>query len=286
MDTDILAHLIDIIGEDDETNSKYAIEILMKCIKIQELQNILFSDEVEKEWNDVKQKKVITQMRVLEMMAKVACLSEGLTKKVEESGNLEQLMQCIQSDDILIQLNSLQIIFFMASTPLGAKYLHENGYLRWLKDQIMGSRIVEPLCDIVASSMISIFGNFGKIYPSLMIGNYPDVIKKLLSHCQQEAYNSLMTISVAVFANIATSLEGKKVLNSVENFAPICMKCLARLILADFDEKRIEALNCLQKMFSIDEDDANGEGETLTETWFEHLDEQKKDDPNPCSLFS
>ncbi|XP_074599125.1 26S proteasome non-ATPase regulatory subunit 5 [Brevipalpus obovatus] len=276
VDTGILAHLINIIGEDDETNSKYATEILMKCMKIQELQNILFSDEVEHEWNNVKQKKEITQMRVLEMMAKAACLSEGLTKKVEESGNLEQLMQCIQSDDTLIQLNSLQILFYMTSTSLGAKYLHENGHLKWLEGQLMGSSAAEPLCHIVASSMISVFGNFGKICPSLMIENYSDVIRKLLSHCEQESYSSLMTTSVAVFANIASSLEGKKVLNSVENFASICMKCLARFILADFDEKRVEALNCLQKMFSIDEDDANGEGETLTETWFEHLDEQKK----------
>lgn len=263
--------IVDIIGQKSEANYKYTSEIITKCAETVEFREVFFSGEMQSQLNQIMNKGSTENMRVLDVITKLACVSQQLLNLADKAGYLEELMKNVLTDDILVQLNALELVFSISSTDFGVSFLHEKGHLQWIMNNI--ERFHEQSFEgaFLTSSMLTIFGNVGKIDPMLMANSYSDVLQKLCRLSEQE---SLTVTCIAVFSNIAKSIEGKRVLNECQVLVPKFMAKFAFIIASDVGGKRVEVMNCLSSMLRSSGGDENEEH--LTNQWYKHFDQDKK----------
>ena len=262
--------IVELIGEENENDSKYCRTLLVKLARTTYC-NLIFSNQFIEKFKSIKQKNSIINFRVLELMVELACISPEILNQVEEKNFLADLISLLKSDDILIQLNALQLVSNFVTTQHGVDYLDSKGCLNWIQERIISYENSDPISDMNLPFMMKVFALIGQSSPSTIFNQYPRLLKKLLSLCESNLNHTLAIHSLAALSQIGASLEGKKLLNSLDTFDNIVIKTISKVIESDYNETRIEALVSLERLLSVDESDLNGEGEVITESWFQGL---------------
>lgn len=214
-------------------------------------------------------------------MVELACISPSILSQVEKNNFLEDLLSLLKSNDILVQLNALQLISNFASNQHGVIYLDSKGCLEWIQEKIISYQDSDPISEMNLPFMMKVFAIIGRSSPSTIFNQYPKLLQKFLHLCESNLNHTLSIHSLAALSQIGASLEGKKLLNKLDQFVQIVIKVIGQMIESDYNERRIEALDSLERLLLIDEPDLNGEGEEITEAWFQELACSKK----PTSLI-
>ena len=118
--------IVELIGEENENDSKYCRTLLVKLARTTYC-NLIFSNQFIEKFKSIKQKNSIINFRVLELMVELACISPEILNQVEEKNFLADLISLLKSDDILIQLNALQLVSNFVTTQHGVDYLDSKG---------------------------------------------------------------------------------------------------------------------------------------------------------------
>lgn len=75
-------------------------------------------------------------MFVFQVIVKIACVSPGALTATNNSGILQQLANELHKNDILLQLNSLELLKDLALCPHGFDYLDNQGIVAKLQDTL------------------------------------------------------------------------------------------------------------------------------------------------------
>jgi len=208
----------------------------------------------------------ILQMRVLDMMVKVAVLGEEHLQSVIKTGFLQQLINMLHTEDFLVKLNCVELLTMLALVPHGQKYLECSGVLTTMSGLLEDSPN-HPFADILLPGLVKFWGNLAHIRPLHIMTKYPALLSALVNMVQSEDF-TFQSIAFETIGYIGVSLEGKTALIEMGNKVVECIEKLEVLIKNSPTEVKIRAMNALASLIKLDKENQSAEMVSLTQAWY------------------
>lgn len=187
----------------------------------------------------------VVRCRVYNVAIQVARKSAILLEKTDFI--LKRAVEDLQSTDILLQLNVLEILSDLALESHGLTYIENKGVFAFLIKKI--EKIEDdPMSAILIPALMKFFGNVAYIHPSKIFKDYPIVINSLFD-CLLSEDNRLLKPGYETLGHLSTSCEGKIALDG-EKIGEI-LKNIVESIPSHPTDLKIEALNCLESVFVV-----------------------------------
>uniref|UniRef100_U5ETB0 26S proteasome non-ATPase regulatory subunit 5 n=1 Tax=Corethrella appendiculata TaxID=1370023 RepID=U5ETB0_9DIPT len=260
-DVNLIILLVKCIESDDSKVGTPVIEILVKI-----LPNFIHINSVKVNLENTLDRSDIVRCRTYEVGVKLARISQQLLENVEYI--LQKAIVELDSEDILLQLNLLEILSELPLYQHGFVYLENRKVFEKLVKKI---ELMEenPLSRILIPGLMRFFGNVAQIHPSKIFNGYPNVINALFDCLLANDY-SILPVAFDTLANLASSNDGKKFLDSVPGQK---MKVIARELYSMLrnlpSELKIRLLNCLEALFRIDPNLSDNQVTCITQSWYE-----------------
>nr|CAD7415120.1 unnamed protein product [Timema cristinae] len=143
----------------------------------------------------------------------VSVNSESGLRASHTSGLLPSLMSELDSDDILLQLNALELFSKLAVTPHGFQYFRQRGVLATLADKVLNTG-ESPFGSLLLPGLIKFFGNVAHSWPQEILTEFPSVVKALFEVLDSSDFVLLGTV-METLGFIGTSPQGKQALHNL-----------------------------------------------------------------------
>jgi len=229
----------------------------------------LSSAEVVAQLQDMASRSSILQLRVLDMMVRVATLGEEHLQSVINTGFIKQLISMLHTEDFLMKLNCVEQLSTLAMVPHGQKYLESAGVLATMSS-LLEDCPNHPFADILLPGLVKFWGNLAHSRPLHIMTKYPVVLSALVNMVQSDDFTS-QSIAFETIGYIGVSLEGKTALVEMGNKMLECIEKLELLIKDSPTEVKIRAMNALASLIKLDKENQNVEMLSLTESWFRRV---------------
>ncbi|XP_014204526.1 26S proteasome non-ATPase regulatory subunit 5 [Copidosoma floridanum] len=265
-ETDLLVKAIEVVGDKDIGVAQIAMKILKRIGQNQEGIKLLYSGPLMRAIAKVMTAGDVAKFRVYDVVVEIAISSEAGLEASINSGYLHDLLRIYDSDDILLQLNVLQTMCELASTKGGLAFLEEQGFVKKLTDRIVTVND-NPLDQLLIPGLMSFFGHLAKLYPQEVFSKYPLVISALSKTFHSDEQNHVK-IAIETFAHIASTLEGKYVLQCNKDLTTTCLETVGKVIQTWQTQYKVDALNSLITILSIEKSEQNNRSLELTKSWF------------------
>lgn len=183
---------------------------------------------------------------------------------------LSKLIADLDSDDILLQLNVLELLSQLALTDHGLVYLENKGVISRLTKRIDAGE-TDAFNQLIIPGLMKFFGTIASKHPQKMFNNYPTIVTTLFDTIIS---NDMLTMPTALdtLGHLGTSMDGKLSLNnSMEEKLEIILKQLGENIATFTTEMKIRSLNCLEQLIASDTEIPNNQISCLTENWYKKL---------------
>eukprot|EP01118_Nematostelium_gracile_P010501 TRINITY_DN3624_c0_g1_i2.p1 TRINITY_DN3624_c0_g1~~TRINITY_DN3624_c0_g1_i2.p1 ORF type:complete len:398 (+),score=76.55 TRINITY_DN3624_c0_g1_i2:84-1277(+) len=150
------------------------------------------------------------RFRVLDTFISIAVTSKEAFHLTEKTNHLQSLIDTIKSDDLLEQLNALELIDKLSTTPEGLAYLEGNGVLSKL------TTLLTTEDPFLIPRVVAFMGKIGVRGDVAVIQKYDVVTKlrKLLEEGSPEVQEAVMT----AFGEIGSTNEGLSLLSQQKVF--------------------------------------------------------------------
>ncbi|KAI7883270.1 hypothetical protein K492DRAFT_144143 [Lichtheimia hyalospora FSU 10163] len=149
------------------------------------------------------------RFRVYDLIIRVAGSSDDAFRMAESSGFLVPVLDQVNSDDILVQLNAIELLKEVAITPCGLDFLERSGVLQMLASQIGNSEINDTSTVLVKSLILKFFGKLGE---NQAIQFEPIQCKyqvfDKLQQCLDDTNKEILTVAIAVVGLIGSHAAG------------------------------------------------------------------------------
>ncbi|KAJ8663739.1 hypothetical protein O0I10_000012 [Lichtheimia ornata] len=149
------------------------------------------------------------RFRVYDLIIRVAGSSDDAFRLAESSGFLGPILDEVNSDDILVQLNAIEMLKEVAITPCGLDFLERSGVLQTLASQIGNSETNDTITILVKSLILKFFGKLGEneaIQFEPIQSKY-QVFDKL-QQCLDDTNKEILTVAIAVVGLIGSHAAG------------------------------------------------------------------------------
>lgn len=226
----------------------------------------LSTPEVVGQLQGIASKSTILQMRVLDMMVRVATLGQDHLQSVQNSGFLEQLIAILHKDDFLLKLNCVELLTTLALAPHGQKYMESAGVLT-IMTTLLEDCPNQPFADILLPGLVKFWGNLAHTRPKYIMTNFPVFLTALVNMVQSDDFTA-QSIAFETIGYIGVSLEGKTALVEMGNKMVECIEKLEMLIRDSPTEVKIRAMNALASLIKLDKVNQSAELLSLTQTWY------------------
>jgi len=218
----------------------------------------------------------IIRFRVYEVVTAVAVHSDAALQAAHDSGLLPALIAELDNSDILLQMNSLELLTKLAVFESGLQYLQQHGIVTALANR-MTAISEDPLASLSLPGLIKFFGNVAQLWPKEVFAEYPNVVTALF-----ETFDNpdlvLLGVAMETVGYIGTSVEGKYMLDSLGDMMNKTMQKLGNKITNLPTEWRVRALNTVANLLELKVADQDTLSLAITKSWFEQLA------PNPMEL--
>ena len=175
----------------------------------------LSTPEVVGQLQGIASKSTILQMRVLDMMVRVATLGQEHLQSVQNSGYLEQLIKILHKEDFLLKLNCVELLATLALAPHGQKYMESAGVLTTMTT-LLEDCPNHPFADILLPGMVKFWGNLAHTRPKYIMTKFPVFLTALVNMVQSDDFTA-QSIALETIGYIGVSLEGKTALVEMGN---------------------------------------------------------------------
>nr|CAD7428108.1 unnamed protein product [Timema monikensis] len=149
----------------------------------------------------------------IQIVTDVSVNSESGLRASHTSGLLPSLMSELDSDDILLQLNALELFSKLAVTPHGFQYFRQRGVLATLADKVLNTG-ESPFGSLLLPGLIKFFGNVAHSWPQEILTEFPSVVKALFEVLDSSDFVLLGTV-METLGFIGTSPQGKQALHNL-----------------------------------------------------------------------
>ena len=151
---DILVYTTRALSNESLACVKLASNTLINTAKHESGLEILFEHQIQSEIEELLTKKDVIRFRVYELFVAIQRLSEKAFKLCRKSGVLEKLAKELDGDDILLRLNSIELLTQLADSGTnGLMFVEESGIANKLNNLLITAE-VDPLISLMLPSKI------------------------------------------------------------------------------------------------------------------------------------
>ncbi|KAG5893053.1 hypothetical protein JTB14_014833 [Gonioctena quinquepunctata] len=251
------------IGNEDIAVAKKASDIIA-LIGLSDLGlKTLISYDVMKVAHEVMSINEVTRLRVYEMVINISKESEQNFNLLNSTGLLTQILEELQSNDVLLRMNIVELLTQLGMSQHGFRFLDKSGVLNKLFSIIEDDdQLTVQLCE---PGILKFFGHMAQIKPIELLSKYPKVFDRLFTNI--ESGNLIIVgVSLDTLGMIGLSSAGKCALQSTGNRITYAIKIIVKLLSSLPTDVRIRALTCLENLLLVT--DAKTDTTQITRNWY------------------
>nr|CAD7441459.1 unnamed protein product [Timema bartmani] len=261
---DLLLAVIDCVRHEDSSVYEKTKDVLTKLGATPEGLRLLYGQTLLNELINSMGQSVFIQI-----VTDVSVNSGSGLQASHTSGLLPSLISELDSDDILLQLNALELFSKLAVTPHGFQYFHQRGVLATLADKVLNTG-ESPFGSLLLPGLIKFFGNVAHSWPQEILTEFPSVVKALFEVLNSSDFVLLGTV-METLGFIGTSPQGKQALHNLGDSMSQSMKMLGNNIKTLPAEWKVRALNTVANLIQVKPDDQTPSLQKITRSWFDSL---------------
>ncbi|GLG97513.1 hypothetical protein R5R35_011825 [Gryllus longicercus] len=269
---DLILNIVTCLSNDDIAVAKNACTLLVKLGESSTGLKVLFSREILEALRKIQKQSDIIRFRVFEMAVLIAEHSPEGQQACVSSGLLPALVEELQTEDVLLQLNALELLTKLALKPHGLEWLQHRGILRQLAEKV-NSIEEEPLGSLLLPGLIKFFGNLAQSNPKEFFNEYPRMVAALF-----ETFDTsdmvLLGVAMETIGYIATSVEGKYMLYNLGDLMKKAIKKISNGIQSFPHLSRVRALNTMANIIELKLDAQETQSLQITKEFFNWLSEE------------
>lgn len=184
---------------------------------------------------------------------------------------LERLVGDLDTDDILLKLNILDLTSNLAQSDYGHVYMENRDvFTKVLREiELLDEN---PLKTLMVPGYLKFFGHIATAQPVKIIQGFSAMINSLFD-CILNEDTSALPVAFDTFGHLGRSNEGKILLNGSHSVRMHETLIEVGKRIHDLPTPlKVRALNCLETLFQCDASDAtNNQINSITEQWFSSL---------------
>ncbi|XP_076232215.1 26S proteasome non-ATPase regulatory subunit 5 [Calliopsis andreniformis] len=268
-DVNLLVTIVNIIADDNLNVAKCAMCIMKEIGKNQSGLQILYKGELLRNFARLLAKNDTVTFRVYEVVVDIAKSSKEGLEASANSGFLNSLFDILESEDILLQVNALEILMQLALSEEGLSYLEQQEVLRKLVQKIAQAD-ENPLSNLLIPGLMKFFGNVARHWPNEIFSKYPVVVTALFEVIKN-GDESILGVALDTLGHVSASVEGKYALQALGDAMQCALKRLAEVIQKMPTVLRIRGLNNLALILNVPKVEQDNRILSLTKSWFDSL---------------
>ncbi|KOC66025.1 26S proteasome non-ATPase regulatory subunit 5 [Habropoda laboriosa] len=267
-DVSLLVAIINRIGDDDLIVAKSAMSIMCIIGNDSKGLQILYKGELLQNFARLLVKNDTTSFRIYEVVVDVAKSSKEGLEASAQSGFLTSLINILDSEDVLLQVNALELLTQLALTEEGLRFLEQQGVLRSLVQKIEHE---VPLLNLLIPGLMKFFGNVAHYWPHEIFSKYPVVVSELFKVIEFPENETILGVALDTLGHISMSVEGKYALQALGHEMQLILPIIAAVIQKMPPAVKIHGLNCLAQILDVQKVEQDNRILSLTKSWFDYL---------------
>nr|XP_054769978.1 26S proteasome non-ATPase regulatory subunit 5-like [Lytechinus pictus] len=276
-DGDLLSLVISKVGDDSLAVAKIAMVVLQVAGSDVKGQGLLFGGQHLANLKSVAAKNDTVRYRVFEVAVHVAGSSSSALEHTVSSGFLQDLVSDINTDDVLIQLNAIEMLANLVVSQHTLCFLEQQGVMGRLENLLIGAQ-TDQSQDFLLPPIIKFFGTVAHFDPKEVTekhGSFLRITFELLPSDDP----ALGCIAVETVGFVGRTVEGKQTLDKQGQGMTDALKVIGRLLVQPPTETRMRALAATQDLFTLQEEHQTDDLLSMQERWFTNLS------PKPLDLL-
>ncbi|XP_055897800.1 26S proteasome non-ATPase regulatory subunit 5-like [Biomphalaria glabrata] len=263
---ELVEAIVDEVGADSLNIGPAATSILIQIGQDSNGLLLLYSETILNKFAFVMRKNDVTRFRIYQI---VIDLSKAYPSALEASvatGLIQQIVNEVQSEDILVQLNAIEMVSDLALSPHGLIFLDQQGVLSRLEEMMVGLNN-NPMMGLLLPGFIKFFGSIAKNEPKEVLSKFDSFVRMVLSSIDGND-PTLKAVSLDTVGFIALKPEGKLALEKIGNPMTECISSIGSLLKTGTSDLKVRALHALANLVYLKVEDQTVELLSLTEKWF------------------
>ncbi|PBC30609.1 26S proteasome non-ATPase regulatory subunit 5 [Apis cerana] len=268
-DISLLVAIINRIADENLMVAKCAMCVMKEIGKNSNGLQILYTGELLRSFARLVVKNDTISFRIYEVIVDVAKSSKEGLEASAQSGFLNSLFDILESEDILLQVNALEILTQLALTEEGLSYLEQQDVVRKLVQKIAQAN-ENPLSNLLIPGLMKFFGNVACYWPNEIFSKYPIVVSALFEVIES-GDQTILGVALDTLGHVSMCIEGKYALQALGDAMPCALKKIAEIIQRMPTTLRIRGLNNLALILAIQKVEQDNRILSLTKSWFDSL---------------
>lgn len=258
---------------DDLCCTNWASKLLMTASLLKCGLKALFTTERVKRMSEIAACSDAVKYRVFDLCVGVATASDGGFDCCVKNDVFAALLADLDLDDVLLQLNCIELVGRLATSPKGLAYLTDTAVIIKLSN-MLAQWPLNPLLSFVIPGIVRFFGNLLLSAPGsvqTICQEFPVFLSTVVTMLQDSDV-SLVGIAVDTIGVLGYTHTGRLVLRSTPNNGDDLVKMMGRIM--QFSESPIRS-RCMEALCSLFKHiDSYPESSEITRLWFIALHDQ------------
>jgi len=247
--SELLLSCLRLVGSDESNIAFDAKRIFGSLSNQGDAATVLLSPPVISEMRVIATKSDTIRYRVYEIVVAIGSTSNDMLLSIDETGFLNPLLEDVDSSDIIIQLNALELLTVLMSDKHGRGYLIQKRIIEKLSDKLSQS-VSDILASLIVPGLLKFLGTFAYHQPE-MLSEY-SAFTNTLFNLIQDSDLSLQIVAIETISFISTEEQGKRALHNIlGNRMEVVMKKMGSLVNNSNSEVRLKVVHAVAEMFHI-----------------------------------
>ncbi|XP_022921274.2 26S proteasome non-ATPase regulatory subunit 5 [Onthophagus taurus] len=269
----LYGYVVKCIGDENLSVATVACDVVSEICKTPQGINLLISQEVNPILVEVTSSNEMNRIRFHQVVINIAKISPDLAIEMEKNGFLRDVIDELNSKDVLVQLNIIELLSTFAEMEHGCTYLENCKVLSKLCDSLQDTENVVYL-QLCEPGILKFFGHIAHQNPDILIETYPFVLNHLFMNLNSND-NTTLGVTLNTLSYIVDTDESKL---KIDRIGVNLYKSITKIVegLGVFpNDIKVKALHCLANFLNV-----NGSDRNVTETtrkWYGFMTENPMD---------
>ncbi|GAB6021993.1 26S proteasome non-ATPase regulatory subunit 5 [Chamberlinius hualienensis] len=269
-DIDVFVKIVHLFGDSDLSVAQLAQKILVSLTPLDGGSILLFHPGVVASLFDVMATSSTVKYRVLEVVVSICKRSPKLLEKCVALSLLNKLIVDVDSNDVLVQLNAIEMLSDLATVSHGLQHLESVGVVRKL-DVMLDKPADDIEARLLLPGLFKFFGHVGHLHPQEICERHRTFIFKVFDAVADNMTPSLVSVAIQTVGIIGLTIKGKIALDNLGDATLNVVKHIGLKI--QDSTMTITALNAVESLMSVKVKDQTPELviENILKKWFDNL---------------
>ncbi|CAO3592515.1 unnamed protein product [Absidia cylindrospora] len=215
IDSQVLPMVVTTVAFQDTRTANKVIDILQKACHSDIGCKHFFQSPAIQLLNSIMRINGTFSFRVYDLMMKIAGISDQAFELCESSGILTQLLEELNTDDLLLRMNAIELLNDVAATPSGLQFLIKAQLMDKLTDTLDIDNDQDVAVALTKCAVLKFFGSLGhnKEVDFSTIQQQYHVLERL-EKCLDSSNKEIQTVALASVGLIGSHLTGLRLMQN------------------------------------------------------------------------